>query len=176
MFFIHILPRKKYLYSTIHLKFTNLILVILTIFWLTDLYELYWIFEYFSIWIPQSQKASWWTICCPSNKQTCRTPSSTPTIELCWRSPSIGLKFLCCTQRPCRSRVHFCKDWPRGIYRFIIQIHSSLDSTNPDVMKYHQHIVNKCQLPFNYFSIVNSVLFSELLDLVNKSGLTGLIL
>ena len=29
--------------------------------------------------------------------------------------------------------------------------------------------------PFNYFTIVNLIRFSELHDLVNKSGLTGLV-
>ena len=32
---------------------------------------------------------------------------------------------------------------------------------------------SQMQSPLNYFSIVNSIQFSKLLDLVNKSGLTG---
>ena len=51
-------------------------------------------------------------------------------------------------------------------------IHSSLDLTNLNLMKY-QDWVNQILAPLNYFTIVNSIWFSELHDLVTKSGLTG---
>ena len=60
-------------------------------------------------------------------------------------------------------------------------MHSSLNLKNLDLT--NLYLVNldltrfneQLPAPLNYFTIVNLIRFSELHDLVNKSGLTGLV-